>query len=105
MPVPHHLLPSPHGMECRKEDAMDILVRFAVLSGAPKPEEQLGFEQSTLTGDETMQRAEITLNVWPGMNQANIVGFGETAAHEFGHALGINGHSDDPKDVMFASHR
>ena len=25
-----------------------------------------------------------------------------TAAHEFGHALGIDGHSDDPADLMYA---
>lgn len=25
----------------------------------------------------------------------------ETAAHEWGHALGINGHSDDPDDLMY----
>lgn len=25
-----------------------------------------------------------------------------TAAHEFGHALGIDGHSDDPGDLMYA---
>ena len=24
----------------------------------------------------------------------------DVAAHEWGHALGINGHSDDPKDLM-----
>lgn len=24
-----------------------------------------------------------------------------TAAHEFGHALGIDGHSDDPADIMY----
>jgi hypothetical protein len=28
-------------------------------------------------------------------------GLKTTAAHEFGHALGINGHSDNPSDVMF----
>ncbi len=27
--------------------------------------------------------------------------FQATAAHEFGHALGIDGHSDDPDDIMF----
>ena len=27
--------------------------------------------------------------------------FQATAAHEFGHALGIDGHSDDPDDMMF----
>jgi predicted Zn-dependent protease len=26
----------------------------------------------------------------------------ETAAHEWGHALGISGHSDNPRDLMFA---
>lgn len=26
-----------------------------------------------------------------------------TAAHEFGHALGIQGHSDDPDDLMYPS--
>lgn len=26
------------------------------------------------------------------------------AAHEFGHALGIDGHSDDPADLMYATH-
>lgn len=27
--------------------------------------------------------------------------FQEISAHEFGHALGIDGHSDDPNDIMF----
>ncbi len=27
-----------------------------------------------------------------------------TAAHEFGHALGIDGHSDDPHDLMYPVH-
>lgn len=26
------------------------------------------------------------------------------AAHEFGHALGIDGHSDDPRDLMYPTH-
>ena len=46
----------------------------------------------------TLKSANIllaTTDVTPANLQA-------TAAHEFGHALGIDGHSDDPADLMYA---
>ena len=51
-----------------------------------------------------MKHSDILLNTWMGMSDGNIRSFQETSAHEFGHALGMNGHSDDTNDVMFTAH-
>lgn len=62
-------------------------------------------DQGGACGHTTMAFLNLTLNsadivlattdVTPADLQA-------TAAHEFGHALGIDGHSDDPGDLMYA---
>lgn len=47
-------------------------------------------------------RAEITLNTWPGMTRNQFVnGLKRTMAHEFGHALYLEGHSETLTDVMY----
>lgn len=46
--------------------------------------------------------AEITMNTWPNMTEAQFVdGLKHTFAHEMGHALFLQGHSDDAADVMY----
>lgn len=54
---------------------------------------------STLTGATTK------IFVWPDITNTELnLGQRTTAAHEFGHMLGIAGHSDDPNDLMYPSH-
>ena len=82
----------------------DVTVHFGSLAGSPTANDVLGLETSTLFADNTIKSADVLLNTWPAMNDANIESFRETAAHEFGHALGINGHSDTGLDVMYSAH-
>jgi predicted Zn-dependent protease len=82
----------------------NITVHFGGLPGVPTANSVLGLEQSTLYSDNTIKSADILLNTWPSMTSANVNSFRETSTHEFGHALGINGHSDSPQDVMYAAH-
>jgi predicted Zn-dependent protease len=82
----------------------DVTVHFGSLAAAPTANDVLGLEQSTLYQDDTIKSADVLLNTWPSMTPGNVESFRETAAHEFGHALGINGHSDSPQDVMYAAH-
>lgn len=52
-----------------------------------------------------LQAASIQIYVWPDITVTELTrGLLATATHEFGHALGIGGHSPDGGDVMFASH-
>ncbi len=49
--------------------------------------------------------ATIQIYIWPDITVPELTqGLLATSAHEFGHALGIGGHSPDPGDVMYASH-
>ena len=82
----------------------DVVVHFGLLDRSPTAYEFLGIEQSCVFQDGSMKHADILLNTWAGMSDANISSFQETSAHEFGHALGMNGHSDDLSDVMFTAH-
>ena len=91
-------------VETKDPRSADITVHLRLLPGLPTASDILGIEQSTLDSKGAIQHADIKLNTWPGMSQENVSSFQETSAHEFGHALGINGHSDDPADVMYASH-
>ena len=52
-----------------------------------------------------LQSATVQIYVWPDITVTELTqGLLATSAHEFGHALGIGGHSPDPGDVMYASH-
>lgn len=53
-----------------------------------------------------LQAATIEMYVWPDITSAELTqGLTATATHEFGHALGIAGHSSDSGDVMYVFHQ
>lgn len=53
----------------------------------------------------TLSGATTQVDVWMDITNDEL-NFGQrtTAAHEFGHMLGIAGHSDNPNDLMYAAH-
>ena len=74
----------------------DITVTIASSVDVPKEARALG--QTTLTYTGTLlSKAMVQLVV----RDDEPAEFQEICAHEFGHALGLNGHSDDPDDMMF----
>ena len=70
-----------------------ILVRF-------DPNSNNGNTTTSFRND-LLEKANIRVGVKRG--QAGDIAC--IAAHEFGHALGIDGHSSDPNDVMYPDHR
>lgn len=56
---------------------------------------------NTLFRDGKLETAKVRIGVRRG-NASNIACI---AAHEFGHALGLDGHSSDPRDVMYPVHQ
>lgn len=80
------------------ESKADIVVRFAEaddLSGQPGVVGQTG----TAARGRELRKAEI----WIATGELDPAALQSVAAHEFGHALGIDGHSDDPDDLMYPS--
>lgn len=78
-----------------RKDA-DILVSFS--PGASTTSDPLATGSTSFAYmDQTLDKAVMDLatgDLTPNDLQS-------LAAHEFGHALGINGHSDDPNDLMY----
>lgn len=70
----------------------DVTVKF-------DPTTSNGLTELHFTGLQ-MQSADMTI----GTRDLLSADIRCVAAHEFGHALGINGHSDDPNDLMHAVH-
>lgn len=78
------------------EDKADIVVRFTgedSLSGQPGV---VGQTATAARGAE-LRKAEI----WIATGNLDSGALQSVAAHEFGHALGIDGHSDHPDDLMY----
>ena len=62
-------------------------------------------DTSLHASDNRISSATAVIYVWPDITVAELtVGQRTTSAHEFGHLLGIAGHSDDPNDLMYPSH-
>lgn len=74
----------------------DVTVHFVNQPYVSSQPGTLG-ETQTETRGEILKHAQIAFAT-TGVSPAEMT---ETAAHEWGHALGIGGHSDDPGDLMY----
>ncbi|GAC1435482.1 MAG: hypothetical protein NVSMB6_32200 [Burkholderiaceae bacterium] len=97
----------------RWSEATDNYISFTVVDKAQDGQMLVRFNPASDDGFTTSRfrstsqprssrivQANITIGVkrsWPHDVEC-------IAAHEFGHALGINGHSDNPRDLMFPVH-
>ena len=79
-------------------DKADLTVRFVPSAALPGKAGAVGMT-TVYSHGATLARAEMRL----ATGEATPGDIVSTAAHEFGHALGIQGHSDDPDDLMYPS--
>ncbi len=91
--------------EVNTESQADIKVQIQVLAAEPGPGDELGVTTVSFDpGTNELSTADMVINTWNGMNLTNVdVDIPQTSAHEFGHALGIGGHSNDEDDLMYPS--
>ena len=89
------------------EAATGGVMRFDVIDHASRANITVRFDPGTNDGSTTnsfsrseMIRAEMTI----GVKREKSADITCIAAHEFGHALGVSGHSDDRKDLMYSYH-
>lgn len=81
----------------------NVRVTTQVLPSAPTDGEELGDTTFTFVGNRQIS-AEVTLFAWNGMTRDEVTaGFRSTAAHEWGHTLGIVSHSNVRGDLMYPS--
>ncbi len=78
------------------EAGADVSVAISSQITLPKNARSLG--QTVLTFDGAVMTHAVLQLVEREDDPAQ---FQEICAHEFGHALGIDGHSDDPRDMMY----
>ncbi len=72
------------------QEQAQIVVRF-------DPTTRNGLTEYTFQANGRLVSASISI----GIKANSAIDIQSVAAHEFGHALGIGGHSDDPADMMY----
>ena len=77
----------------------DVTIRFVEDKTVSSDDPSRVGETETETQGDRLVKARIRLAVADTTPQQ----IAEDAAHEYGHALGIAGHSDDPRDLMYPS--
>jgi len=77
-------------------DKADIVVRFTLTATVPGGNGAVGMTDIRYLG-AALRHADMRLATGDTLPDE----LRSVAAHEFGHALGIQGHSDDPADLMF----
>lgn len=83
----------------------DVTVTFQNVGTQPANGTELGNAQRDfIVNTNQIGSGIITLNYWPGISSDQVNnGMKVTAAHEYGHILGIVGHSPNSADIMFAA--
>lgn len=82
--------------EVSAPDEADVTVAFTPQASVPGHPGVVGLTEEDTDGD-LLCRVETTL----ATGGASPGELRDLAAHEFGHALGIDGHSEDPADMMY----
>ena len=88
-------------------EVTDGYAKFRVVDSSDSADVVVRFDPRTNDGRTTMRyrgdrlyRADMMI----GVERDADIDIESTAAHEFGHALGINGHSDSRRDLMYPAH-
>ena len=82
-----------------KASEADVTIRFVEGKTVSAADPNRVGETETETRGDLLEKARIRLAVADTTPEQ----IAEDAAHEYGHALGIAGHSDDPRDLMYPS--
>ncbi len=87
-----------HYLVVNAPDKADIVVRFTTAEAVPGGNGAVGLTDIRYYG-ATLRHADMRLATGDALPSE----LRSVAAHEFGHALGIQGHSDDTADLMYPS--
>ena len=87
--------------------ALNNRIQFQEITSPSSPDITVTFDPSTANGYTLFGRIgdiiQPDIKMTLGFQDVGLSFVQGSAAHEFGHALGINGHSTDPNDLMYVS--
>lgn len=89
------------------EQATDGYVTYEVVDSPKRAQITVSFDPDTNDGHTTTSftsRRIVSARIVIGAERENESDLECTSAHEFGHALGLAGHSSVPRDLMYPAH-